>query len=382
MYKEKVIIKVSSNLNKFIDKCIKRKIELLNINYIDQNNALIKIYLQDLENIKKYNYYSEIVVFKKIGFRRFLLFIKNNLLDFITFIFCFCLMVFLENVIFDVNIIHSNNEIIELVKKELDRNGIKVLTIGKSFNELEKIRLKIIEDNPKKLEWLSITKIGMKYVVRIEERILTDIKENSGYCHIVAKKSGIVKKIKSTSGEILPRIDDYVREGDTLISGEIHLYDEVKDNVCAEGDVWAEVWYKVNISIPYEYFEKDYTNNERYNFLINKKVLFKEKYLNYDIKDIYKFNLFGFSFKYYKELEYKNILKKYTKEEVIEEALKQVDLKIKSKLKENGKITFKKILKKDEFNSRIDIEVFVETLENIASIKKYEIESDINDNTE
>jgi len=382
MYREKVILKVSGNINKFIDKCIRRKIELLDISYINKDCALIRIYLSDLENVERYNYYSEIKVFKILGFKKIFLFVKNKLLFFITFIFCFCLMFFLENVIFDVNIIHSNQEIIELVKKELDNTGIKVLTIGKSFNELEKIRLKIIENNPKKLEWLSITKVGMKYIVRVEERILTDIKENSGYCHIVAKKSGIIKKIKSTAGEILPRIDDYVREGDTLISGEIHLYDNVKDNVCAEGDVWAEVWYKVNISMPYEYFEKEYTGNERYNFSFNKKILFKEKYQAYDINDIYKFNVFGLSFKYYKELEYRNVLKKYSKEEALEEALKQVDLKMQLKLKENGKVIHKKILKKDEFNSRIDIEVFVETLENIASIKNYEIESDINDTTE
>jgi len=382
MYKEKIIIKVTGNINKFIDKCVRRKISLLNINYIDRNSVLIKIYLNDLENVEKFNYYSEIKIFKKLGLERLFLFVRKNLLFFITFIFCFGLMFFLENVIFDINIIHSNNEIIELVKKELDDNGIKVLTIGKSFKELEKIRLKIVENNPKKLEWLSITKVGMKYIVRVEERIVTDIKKKSGYCHVVAKKSGIIKKIKSTSGEIIPRIDDYVREGDTLISGEIHLYDEVKDNVCASGEVWALVWYKVNLSIPYEYFEKEYTGNERYNFLFNKKLLFKEKYKDYDVKNIYKFNLFGGSFKYYKELEYKNILKKYSKEEAIEEGLKQIDLKMQVKLKENGKVTLKKILKKNEFNSRIDIEVFVETLENIASIKNYEIESDINDNTE
>lgn len=371
-----VIIKVTNNINKFIDKCIKYKIDLLNITYLDKNSILVKVYIDDLDKIYKLNYFSEIIEYRSLGFNRFINFIKRNIIVFITVISCFFMMFFLENVIFDINVIHSNKEIINLIETELEKNNIRTFTFVKKFDEIEKIRLKIIEDNPEKLEWISITRVGMKYIVRVEERILTEVEENDKYCHVVAKKAGIIKKIKSTSGEIIPVIDDYVRAGDILISGQIHLYEEVKDNICALGEVYAEVWYNVNVSIPLEYQEKNLTGEERYNFIVDKKKLFNEKYEFYSQEDIYKFNILGFNVKYIKEKEYINIMKKYTYEEAIDEALKQVDEKMMVKLKNNGEIISKKILKKTQFNSRIDIEVFVITLENIAKKQNYDIKGD------
>lgn len=381
MYRERVNIRVSNNINRFINKCIKRKIDLLNIRYIDKNNIILNIYLDDLEEIKRINYYSKISIENVFGYNRLKLFLKRNFIYFITVICCFILMNFLENIIFEVKIIHSNKEIIELVQNELTKHKVKPLKLVKSFDELEGIRLKIIEDNPNRLEWLSITRKGMKYIVRVEERIITEQEEKSGYCHIIAKKDGMVKHIKSISGETLVRENDYVRSGDILISGEIHLYEEVKHNVCAEGMVLGEVWYNVNLSIPLNYQEKNYTGKSRYNFILNNKQLFKEKYKKYDIENIYKFNLFGFNFNYLKEKEYNYILKKYSYEEAVNEALRLVDEKFKIKLKDSGKIKSKKILKKTQFNSRIDIEVFVILEEVISTSINYEL-GDLNGNTE
>jgi len=57
MYREKVVIRVTGNINKFIDKCIKRKIELLNINYVDNDNIIVCIY--------KYSMYKTVEKRKK-----------------------------------------------------------------------------------------------------------------------------------------------------------------------------------------------------------------------------------------------------------------------------------------------------------------------------
>ena len=376
-----IIIKVTNNVNKFINKCIKYKIELLNISYIDSETILVKIGVEDLERIKKINYYSEIDEYKVLGIDRLILFFKRNLLTFITVLICFFVMYFLENVIVDIEIIHSNKQIIELVREELEKNNIKTFTFAKNFDELESLRVKIIEENPTKLEWMSITRVGMKYVVRVEERIITEVEENASTCHIVAKKNGIIKNIKSTSGEIVPAINDYVRKGDVLISGQIHLYEEIKNNICAEGEVYAEVWYSINLSIPLEYQEKKYTGATRYNFIIKKKQMFKNKYALYDEEVLKEVNLFGLNVKYIKEKEYENLINKYSYDEAEVVALKKVDQNMKMKLKDNGKILSKKILKKTQFNSRIDIEVFVVVEENISESINYEIVGDINGNT-
>ena len=48
----------------------------------------------------------------------------------------------------------------------------------------------------------------------------------------------------------------------------IKLNEEVKNNVCAEGEVYAEVWYTIKASMPLEYEEKKLTNKMRYNFIL------------------------------------------------------------------------------------------------------------------
>ena len=108
-------------------------------------------------------------------------------------------------------------------------------------------------------------------------------------------------------------------------------------------------------------------------FILQKDSSVTKRYCPYLI---YKFNIFGFNIKYVKEKEYQNILMKYSYDEAIEEALRQIDEKMKNKLKDNGEIISKKILKKTQFNSRIDIEVFVIALENISEVQNYVVEGD------
>ena len=62
-----ILIVVYNNIKRFIKKCKDYNIELHDLNYIDKNKIIVKINKKDYEDIKKYNYYSEIDIYKKIG---------------------------------------------------------------------------------------------------------------------------------------------------------------------------------------------------------------------------------------------------------------------------------------------------------------------------
>ena len=51
-------------------------------------------------------------------------------------------------------------------------------------------------------------------------------------------------------GEVVREINDYVKPGDIIISGEIKLYDQVKDVTSAKGKVYGEVWYQTKVTYP------------------------------------------------------------------------------------------------------------------------------------
>ena len=363
-----ILIKVKNNIKRFIEKNKKYNIELHNIIYINNNEILVKIFKNDYKNIKRYNYYSDITIYKKLGLDN----IKDKIyiLKYFILFFILCLisMYFISNIIFKVNIIHSNKKIREFVKEELNDNGIKKYSYKKNFNELENIKNKILSENKDKLEWISITNVGMTYVVRIEERILDEVKVKKEYCNVIASKEGLITNIYSTNGEILVNNNDIVKKGDILISGNILLNEESKGTICASGIIKANVWYKTNINLNRVYYKKEYTKESRYNVEINKKILRNNKYSKYD-KD-YLINTRYF--KLYKELEYKNKKYKYRNKELIKKALLEVEKKFNNKLNNNGKVISKKILKQNIDDNKIEMEVFVVTNENIGKIVEIE----------
>ncbi len=371
-----IIINVKNNIKRFINKCNKYNIELYNINYIDKDNIIVKINKEDYKNIKTYNYYSEIEIYRNVGIDYFFNRIDKLKYFILSFILCLVFTYLISNIILRINVIHSNKNIRELVSDELYEYGIKKYSIKKDFNQIEDIKNKILESNKDKLEWISITNIGMTYVVRVEERIIDKPKEENEYCNVVATKESLVTNIFSDKGDILVNVNDLVRKDDILISGNLILNEETKSYTCASGKVMGKVWYNTNITIKRDYLKKEYTGKKRYNFIINHKILKNNKYSKFDKKYIIN-NRF---IKIYKEIEYKEKRYKYNELDSINKALLEIDNKFKNKLNNNGKVLDKKILNKNINNKEINLNVFVITEENIG--KQIELNKDEIINTE
>ena len=369
-----IIIKVKNNIKRFLDKSNKYDIELHNIIYINDNEILVKIFDKDFKKIKRYNYYSEITIYKRLG----LDYIKDKIYELkyliLVFFVCIISLYFISNIIVDIDVIHSNKNIRELLIDELELNGIKKYSYKKDFNELENVKNTILENNKDKLEWISITNVGMKYIVRVEERILDEIKEEKEYCNVVASKEGLVTNIYASSGEVIVSNNDIVKKGDILISGNIVLNEESKGTICASGKVMANVWYNTNISLNRKYLKKDYTKNKRYNIEIFNKILRNNKYIKYDKEYLINTKYI----KIYKEKEYKFKEYIYSDKELIKKALNEVDIKFKNKIGECGKVIKKHILEQSITNNKIDMKVFVITNENIAEVNVLEKNEIIN----
>ena len=357
-----IIIKVVNNIKRFINKCSNYNLELHNITYLSSDEILVKIRKDDYKLIKRYNYYSDITIYKKLG--------KDGIIDrvikekylIITFISCVFCMYFISNIIFSIEVIHSNKNIRELVIDELENNGIKKYSIKKNFNELESIKNKILDSNKDSLEWISITNLGMKYIVRIEERVINKKVKKNKYCNIISTKDALITNVYGVSGEILVKVNDYVRKNDLLISGDIKLNEEIKGYTCANGIIYGKVWYNTSVSIKRDYYKKEYTGNKRYNLSFGKKVLRKIKYNKYDKEYIIKNKYFSL----YKEKEYIHKKCKYNEEDSLKKVLEEVDNKFSVKLGNNGKVIEKKILNKYISDNEISIDVFVVTNEIIS----------------
>ena len=364
----KIVIEIEGNISRVINKCINNNIYLSDINYLNNDTINCKINVKDYKKIKRLNYYSKIKFKDYDGIEKIKYEIKNNIIYIIIGILSFLLMDIITSYIVDIEVIHSSSNIRKLIYQELENNNIKKYRLAYSYDEIEKIQNKILDNNKERLEWISISKDGMKYIVHAEERKINNIDKEEGYRHIVASKDAYITKIISTKGENLVRSGDYVKKGDKLISGEIKLYENVMGNTLATGSVYGNVWYNVFISIPKKEEYQEYTGKERYNLNINNKILLRNKYQYFTQDNIRELNILGFKIKIYKEKEY--LIKTREVDTNSDDLARK---KIKEKFKKIGRIISQKVLKKEVNNSTIEYRVFVICNELISKYEYYEV---------
>lgn len=370
---KRIYLEVSNELNRFIKKCIDNNINLYNITY-KKDKMVVLIDVKDYLKIKRLNYYSKIRVVKYDGLLNVKKMIKDNMFYISVIFLSFIWMNLLTNYIVDIEIIHSNSGVRRLLKEELDKNNIKRFSLAYSFEELNNITKKILADNKNNLEWVSIKKDGMKYIVRAEERIIKSEEVSDKPRDIVASKDAYITKVIGSKGNVLVRQGEYVKKGTVLISGKITLYEDVKGVTSASGSVYGNVWYESVVEIPKEISSERLTGKKRYNLNVGNKILLRNKYQNFRQKNIKEIKIFGLKIKFYREEEVE-IIKTKTDDEY---ALRRLKEEFDKKLNGKGVITYQKVLKKEENNSTIKYRVFIITNELINAYSYFE-DSDIND---
>lgn len=359
-------INVSGNTKRFIKKCIDNNINLYNINYY-ANYITVVIKESDLKQIKRLNYYSKIKINKELGKKRIINLIIKNLYNFFLLITFLLIIYSISNVIVSVEIKHENKEMIGKIDELLEKKGIKKYTLNKTNKELNKISDEIMQENRNFIDFLSITKNGMKYIVNIEERIINEKKEEKDKCHVVAKKDGVITKIDAKKGVISVEKGSFVKKGEILISGEIILNEEIKGNTCARGEVTANTWYKVSISYPLTETIKNYTKREKVNIKKYNKYLKKRLYSEYDEKVLFHIG----SLSLVRQKEYITESINLTKEDATNKAIEEGINKLKEKLGEI-EIIDKKVLNSSTNNSKIELELFISVNESIGETQEYE----------
>ena len=351
----------------------------IKIKKIKKDKEKYLLYL-DLEN------YQKILKFKKIfkielvdlkGFVKYKNIFKNNIIFFVIFLLAIMYIIFLSNLIFDIKIKTTNKEIEELVREELKKYNINLYKFVKTYDEKEKIKNKILNANKDKLEWLEITRHGSIYNINAIERVIKTIDNDKTPQDIVALKNAIILKIEAKSGSIVKKLNDYVKKGEVIVTGNITHKDEVVNKIKADAIIYGETWYKVHISYPVFYYEKTYTGNKtkRLNFqFLNKNFKIGKQYKNEEIvetKLLYNKHLpIKFSLENIKEVVIVDDL--YTVEEAYEEALKMAYNKLLKELPSDSKILNQKKLKLIVNNSTIDVDIFFKVYENITDIKRIE----------
>lgn len=384
-----------------MDKIVKVKIEGNNINNYLKRIMKKEIYFieaipisyREVHLVLKYSEYKRLLNFKSIykitilqykGKLKLYKLLKKNSILLISMCIGLFLIVFLSRIIFSVEVIHYDRETRELLIKELKKYDITRYSLKRSYEELEDIEDKILENNKDKLEWIEIINYGTKYIIRVEERKINENKKNYQYQNIVSRKNAVLVRIDAIRGEKVKNINDYVKEGDTVISGYITLPNNTKVPTMASGTIYGEVWYKVDVDYPIVYQETNYTGKSRDVYVIkffNHRIsLFNfANYRSFESKDkiLIESNLLGIQL--VKEKQYEVLIKDevYTEDIARNKAIEYIKDKLmrnNSNIKKIGEV---KILSTNSDVDSIKIDLFVSVIEDIGAVVSID-ENEIN----
>ncbi|MBS5719209.1 MAG: sporulation protein YqfD [Clostridium sp.] len=360
----------------FLRHLIVKKIKLYNI-VEDHDGISLTVDEVDYAKILKMKTSYNIKIVNRFGVAklRYLL-LKYKYILFFLFL-TLGLMIILSHFIFFIDVIHSKEEIRELVENDLKEFGISKYRFRVSYAKKEEIRNKILEKEKDKIEWLEIDRIGTRYIVNVEERLIKDNKVDNEVRDIVAKKDAMILNIEAETGEIVRKKYEYVRKGDTIVSGTIKNKEDEVSKVKAEGKVYGEVWYSVTVELPKKYYEEKKTGKTSKALTLriaNKKISvpFSKDNKSYISEDspILENNLIPIKLVLETKHEIEIIDKEYNMDNSSSEAIKLATKKLEDRLDEQSMILSKKVLKKTLKNSKIIVEIFFKVRENITDYKK------------
>ena len=379
-----ILVKVEGkNVNNYVKWLISNKINVIHLNIIKHNELDLIINYKDYNLLTKYSKTYKITIIKKYGKIKLFDIIKNNIIIISCLMISTIFIYLLSNIIFSVDIIYNDKNIINLVNKELVKYNIKKFQKKKNYEYLNQVKDKILKDNKDILEWIEIEESGTKYIIRLVERKKETKKVEYDYQSIIANKDATITSIKAYSGEKSKSINEYVKKGDVIISGILTKTDGTNLYTKAKGTVYGEVWYKANVEYPLYYQEEKVTGKSKNVvsiYFLNKEIsLFpykKYKQFRKQSKIIFENNFIPI--KISKEKLYEVIIKEdiYTSEEAIEKAIEEVKRKIQIQNNKIVQIKDVQVLSKENLNSKIKLNLFVSVIEDITEIMEVNPETE------
>ena len=346
---------------------------------------IIEVLEEDYNKLLKINTTYNIEIIKRKGLAYFIHFLKFRKLFIIVTILGFLFFNLLTNLVFNVRVVETDNDLRELILSDLKELGIKKYGFKVNYKEKEKIEEKILNKERDLLEWIEIEEKGVNYEVKLIKRVKDNIEKETEPRNIIASKNGLVTRIEAEKGEVVTKKNAYVNKGDILISGLIKNNENIVSKTRAIGKVYAEVWYKVSLSLPTNYHEEKKTGKN--------KIVLEISFLSDDIA-ITDFDKYKHS-KDTKTVLYKHPLLPISINLTKKEEVKTVDIdfsenydknirplaieKLKTKLGNNIHILGEKVLKREENADRIDIDIFFKVEEDItsySSLKDFDIEKE------
>ncbi|WP_291652858.1 sporulation protein YqfD [Clostridium sp.] len=275
------------------------------------------------------------------------------------------LLLYLSTYVWSIEITTKKNVSPYELRQQLYEIGIKP---GISKNKID------VKDVEKKLEnvnsdvlWLRARIEGSTLKIFIEEKVNPPEVKEEKQGNLVAKMDGEVSRVYAFSGRSAVHAGDMVKAGDVVIEG-INGKEEDPYEVVPEGVVMANTFYEKSMTTKVEGTEMKRSGEKDSDIYI--EIFGKKIYLKKAIKDFKEYDKIEESGKIIKKANYfekKELPVTYTKEEAIDNAVKELEESLYNNLTREAKVVDRIISTKDNSDGDIIVNVVFVVEQNIVN---------------
>ncbi|MFC4022756.1 sporulation protein YqfD [Oceanobacillus longus] len=376
----------------FFQKCASEGVPVWNVKKRDKESCEGDISLSDIKKMKQIRRKT----IYKVTFtgRNGYPFIVNRFLKKKPLVFGLLISILfflvLSNIIWEVKIKGVPKDIEEKIDKQLTAYGVHPGAWLFSLDSPTEIQQKLIQDIPELL-WAGVDQKGTTFYLEGVEKIIVQEADPKQPRNLVASKKGVITKMYVSKGTPMVRVNDYVELGDILVSGDVERADstdsEEKEDkeqesmiepIAAEGEILANTWYEVSLTIPLKYNYQKLTGDKESKFFLKTGDFqlpiwgFGEPSYNEIHREITenKINILKWElpFSVIKTvLSEKEIVEgERTKEEAIEVGIEQAIIQLQQELGLDAKILSEKVLHESVERGKVKLNLYISVEENIV----------------
>lgn len=257
-------------LERFINRLMNHRLSVWNIVRLDQQRLKLSVGLSDFLSLRMLLKETgcRMRIQKKAGFPFFMHKIERRKGLFLGGIFFFCLMYVLSAMIWVVEIEGLPLPEDEYLARDiLEQVGVEPGKFKFQTEDVQTIKLKMMKELPN-ITWVGFEFKGTRAILKVVEKTLPELPEETGPRHLVANKKAIIYDIFVEEGQPQVKPFQFVQPGDILVSGFIGT-EEHPQIVSAKGKVWGEVWYESELSFPLRRVHSVLTGEEKKRYYLN-----------------------------------------------------------------------------------------------------------------
>lgn len=198
------------NIDNLLRLLYSKKVTLFNVERNEHNKVTFEILDKDYKKVKRYitNFKVQTTLSKIKQTPKFLL---ANIGVVIGCLIGILFGIFASNFTWQIKVYGTKDLSINDITSVLDENGIKKGKINhQTSEEIEEILLNKYD----RIAQVSVVRVGTAIIINLSEKLVYNETE---FEPLIAKYSGIIKKINIITGTINVKVGDYVNVGDILV---------------------------------------------------------------------------------------------------------------------------------------------------------------------